>query len=137
MDDRKYSSSRRVLVVSQDEKLQQSLSHALTEQGCDAVTAQDGVDAQKIFEADWYFVGIFLDSRIRNPASPILVKFIRGQKLLKSIPVIVVSAYWTIEESNQSLMAGAMALVSVTATDEQFQSVIATTIGARTKSIWG
>ncbi len=133
---KRYDSSRRVLVISQDENLQETISEALLQQGCAAVSAQDGVEAQKIIDADWYFVGIIIDSRLRNPSCPPLVRLIKKQPRLKEIPVIVVSASWTFEESNQSIAAGAMALVPEGATDAQFQSVIATTIGSRTKSLW-
>ena len=131
-----YHSSRRVLVISPDEKLQETILQALAQQTCAAVTAEDGVEAQKILEVEWYFVAIIIDSRLRNPSCPPLVRLIRKSPRLKSIPVIVVTASWTTEESNESLAAGAIALVPCGSTETQFQSVLATTIGSRTKSIW-
>lgn len=136
MQKKRYDSSRRVLVVGHDEILSNSIARALDEQGCAAVVALDGFEAQKMLEGDWYFVGIIIDSRIRNPPSPTLVRHIKSQKALKSIPVIIVSASWTSEESNESLTAGAIALVPMGFTETQLQSVIATVIGMKTKSVW-
>jgi len=133
---KRYDSERRVLVISPDEKLQESISTALAQQGCAAVPSEDGVDAQKIFDVDWYFVGIIIDSRLRNPSCPPLVRLIKQKPRLNTIPVIVVTASWTFEESQQAIAAGATALVPGGSTEEQFQSVFATTIGSRTKSLW-
>jgi len=133
---KRYDSPRRVLIISPDEKLQEAISGALLQQRCAPVQVVDGVEAQLVFDSDWYFVGIIIDSRLRNPTCPPLVRLIRKKSKLASIPIIVVTASWTFDESQQAIAAGAMALVPEGATDEQFQSVIATTIGSRTKSLW-
>ena len=123
-------------MVGHDETLFASIARVLDEQGCVAVVALDGFEAKKTLEGDWYFVGIIIDSRIRNPPSPTLVHYIKSETALKSIPVIVISASWTSEESNKSINAGAMALVPMDFTETQLQSVIGTVIGTKTKSVW-
>jgi CheY-like chemotaxis protein len=136
MSKERYDSSRRVLVVSHDEPLSGFIARILNNVGCASVTALDGFEARKLFQSDWYFVGIIVDSRIRNPTGPTLVREIRSQKVLRRIPVIVIASSWTSAEANECFSAGAASIIPLGFTETQLQSVIATVIGEKTKKVF-
>jgi two-component system response regulator AtoC len=94
----------RVLVVDDERNIRQSIERYLKMEGIDAVTAENGLSAQRLLGEEAFAAGI-IDLRMPGMDGLALLRWLReeGQRL----PVIMISAYGEIRDAVEAMKLGA------------------------------
>jgi len=100
--------SPRVLIVDDDTANLAALARALGKEGIECATAEDGVDALAMLQADpGRFDVLLLDRMMPRMDGLELLRRIKSSPGLKSLPVILQTALTSSEEIMEGLQAGA------------------------------
>ncbi|MDB4971147.1 MAG: response regulator [Myxococcales bacterium] len=83
---------RIVLVVDDDEDIRESVSYALADEGYDVVTAKDGREAITILRSTPRPCVVLLDLMMPVMTGWQVVEWVRADRTLSDLPVVVVSA---------------------------------------------
>ena len=94
--------SKRVLIADEDPTLVRQLTEAIDRNGFRAVPACDGREALKILNRDSDFVAAILAVAMSDVDGPELVRYMKTEKRLMQIPIIMMSS-----QRNPTLSAGA------------------------------
>ncbi len=97
--------SRRVLLVEDDKHNLELLKLVLEMKGYEVITAVDGKEAMKILEKTLPDA-VLLDLQLPEISGYELAEWMRGQKHLKDITIIAITAYATPEEKEKALKSG-------------------------------
>jgi two-component system response regulator AtoC len=94
----------RVLVVDDERNIRQSIERYLKMEGIEAVTAENGLSAQRLLGEEAFAAGI-IDLRMPGMDGLALLRWLReeGQRL----PVIMISAYGEIRDAVEAMKLGA------------------------------
>jgi CheY-like chemotaxis protein len=97
----------RVLVVEDDPVMMQLVKDVIEDEGYSVVSAQDGREAYKILEKDSKFVGGVFDVQMPVLQGTDLLRYMRSEKRLNNIPVLIMTGEQTAAIQSESLSAGA------------------------------
>jgi CheY-like chemotaxis protein len=98
----------RILVVEDDPLVMMMVTDVIEKEGFTVVTAQDGREAYKILEKDANFIAGVFDVIMPYIHGPDLVRYMRTEKRLMNIPVIMITADQSIRTQFDSFDAGAV-----------------------------
>lgn len=115
---------RRVLIADDDPLIRHLLTAVVKQQQCDAVIASDGREAYRILQADSKFRAAILDISMPFLEGLDLVHYMRSERRLMKIPIMIVTAEENLKLMNQSFSAGATAFLPKPFTSEQLESAI-------------
>ena len=96
--------SERILIVDDEEGMRRLLGRILAKEGYDTTTAANGVDALRLVASERFDL-VVTDIKMPEMDGLQLLQEIREYE--PSLPVIVITAYGTIENAVQALRAGA------------------------------
>jgi len=96
--------SARILVVDDEKLIRWSLRERLTAEGYDVAEAADGAAARQLVETDSFALAL-LDLRLPDTDGITLFKDIRAVQ--PDVPVIIITAYSTVETAVEALKCGA------------------------------
>jgi len=96
--------SARILVVDDEKLIRWSLRERLTAEGHDVAEAADGAAARELVETDSFALAL-LDLRLPDTDGITLFKDIRAVQ--PDVPVIIITAYSTVETAVEALKCGA------------------------------
>ena len=96
--------SAHILVVDDEKLIRWSLRERLTAEGYDVAEAADGAAARKLVETDSFALAL-LDLRLPDTDGITLFKDIRAVQ--PDVPVIIITAYSTVETAVEALKCGA------------------------------
>jgi DNA-binding response OmpR family regulator len=114
----------RVLIADDDPVIRHLLTAVVKQQQCEVVTASDGREAYRILQADSKFRAAILDISMPFLEGLDLVHYMRSEKRLMKIPIMIITAEENLKLMNDSFSAGATAFLPKPFTPEQLESAI-------------
>jgi CheY-like chemotaxis protein len=113
--------SHRVLVADDDLVIRRLLTGIIEREGYTAVTAGDGREAYRILQNDADFCGAVFDMMMPNLNGLEVIRYMRTEKRLMRIPVMMVTSEQDLKFTADSFAAGATVFLPKPFTAAQFQ----------------
>ena len=123
--------SKRVLIADDDPVMRHLITTIIKQQEHEAVVANDGRAAYRILQSDSDFKAAILDMTMPFLEGLDLIRFMRSEKRLMRIPIMMITAEQDIKLMASSFSAGATAFLPKPFTPEQLQSAIRMLLGNR------
>jgi DNA-binding response OmpR family regulator len=123
--------SKRVLIADDDPVMRHLITTIINQQEHEAVVADDGRAAYRILQSDSDFKAAILDMTMPFLEGLDLIRFMRSEKRLMRIPIMMITAELDIKLMARSFSAGATAFLAKPFTSEQLQSAIRMLLGNR------
>lgn len=120
--------SRRILVADDDPAILRLVTTIL-EKNYTVVSARDGREAYKLLQRDPEFIAAILDVVMPHISGPELVRFMKTEKRLMRIPVMMMTAEQDPKLSSDSFAAGAVVFLPKPFTTAQLQIMLQMLIG--------
>ena len=121
--------SRRVLVADDDPAILRLVKTILEKENYLVVTARDGREAYKILQMDHNFTAGIFDVVMPHISGPELVRFMKTEKRLMRIPVMMMTAEQDPKLSSDSFSAGAVVFLPKPFTTAQLHIMLQMLIG--------
>ncbi|HVF50264.1 MAG TPA: response regulator [Pyrinomonadaceae bacterium] len=116
--------SRRIIVADDDPAILRLVTAIVEKEGYEVVPARDGREAYKILQADSDFLAGIFDVMMPHIQGPELVRFMRTEKRLMRIPVMMMTAEQNPKLSSDSFAAGAVVFLPKPFTTSQLQIML-------------
>ncbi|MGH9905850.1 MAG: response regulator [Pyrinomonadaceae bacterium] len=123
--------SRRILVADDDPAILRLVKTILEKDNYIVLTARDGREAYKILQNDSNFTAAVFDVVMPHLSGPELVRFMKTEKRLTDIPVMMMTAEQDPKLSSDSFAAGAVVFLPKPFTTVQLQTMMQMLIGKR------
>jgi CheY-like chemotaxis protein len=130
----KEATSRRILIADDDPVMRHLVTTIVKQLEYEAVVVNDGREAYRILQADAQFRAAIFDMRMPFLEGLDLIRYMRSEKRLMRIPVMMITAEQDIKLMASSFSAGAAAFLLKPFTPEQLQSAIRMLLGYRSGS---
>ena len=114
----------RVLVADDDPAILRLVTTLLEKEGYAVVGVRDGREAYKALQSDSNFTAAIFDVVMPNIAGPELVRYMRTEKRLMRIPVMMMTAEQDPKLSSESFAAGAVVFLPKPFTAAQLQTML-------------
>ena len=121
--------SRRVLVADDDPAILKLVKTILEKEGYQVVGARDGREAYKILQNDPDFTAVIFDVVMPHISGPELVRFMKTEKRLMNIPVMMMTAEQDPKLSSDSFSAGAVVFLPKPFTTAQLHIMLQMLVG--------
>ena len=121
--------SRRVLVADDDPAILKLVKTILEKEGYQVVGARDGREAYKILQNDPDFTAGIFDVVMPHITGPELVPFMKTEKRLMNIPVMMMTAEQDPKLSSDSFSAGAVVFLPKPFTTAQLHIMLQMLVG--------
>jgi CheY-like chemotaxis protein len=115
---------KRILVADDDPAILRLVTAIVEKEGYTVVPARDGREAFKILQKDSNFIAGIFDVMMPNIQGPELVRFMRTEKRLMRIPVMMMTAEQNPKISSESFAAGAVVFLPKPFTTTQLQIML-------------
>jgi len=119
----------RVLVADDDPIMRLLVATIVKQRDCEVVSANDGREAYRILQTDSNFRAAIIDMTMPFLEGLDLIRYMRSERRLMRIPVMMISAEQDIKLMASSFAAGATAFLPKPFTPEQLQSAIRMLLG--------
>lgn len=116
--------SQRILVADDDPAILRLVTAIVEKEGYTVVPARDGREAYKILQADAGFIAGIFDVVMPHIQGPELVRYMRTEKRLMKIPVMMMTAEQNPKLSSDSFAAGAVVFLPKPFTTAQLQIML-------------
>lgn len=117
-------SSPRVLIADDDPVMRSLLRSMVVTEGYDAVVVDDGREAYRILQSDSDFRAGIFDMNMPHLEGLDIITYMRTEKRLRRIPVLMISADKDLRLMAKSFVAGATAFLTKPFNMEQFQTTL-------------
>ena len=124
MPDKNEQKPGRILVADDDPAIRRLVTTLVEKEGYTAVTANDGRDAIKLLKSDADFAAAILDVVMPHIEGPEIVRYMRSEKRLMKIPVIMMTAEQNPKLPSDSFAAGAGVFLPKPFTSSQLQIML-------------
>jgi CheY-like chemotaxis protein len=121
MFSKRGDSSLRVLVADDDPVIRRLITGIVEREGYTAVIAEDGRVAYRILQTDADFCGAIFDMMMPNLNGLEVIRYMRTEKRLMRIPVMMVTSEQDLKFTAASFAAGATVFLPKPFTAAQFQ----------------
>jgi CheY-like chemotaxis protein len=122
--------SRRVLVADDDPVIRKLVASAIQREGFVVVTANDGREAYRILKSDGNFSAAIFDLMMPHLKGLDMIRYMRTEKRLMRIPIMMISAEHNIKLMASSFAAGASAFLAKPFTPEQLRNTLQMLVGS-------
>lgn len=122
---------RRILVADDDPGILRLVATILEKENYSVLSARDGREAYKILQTDADFTAAIFDVVMPHVSGPELVRYMKTDKRLMSIPVMMMTAEQDPKLSSDSFAAGAVVFLPKPFTTAQLQIMLQMLIGKR------
>ena len=122
--EKKSKIASRVLIVENDRDVKAWLTQILGQDGYEVVSARDGRDAYRVLQSDADFKGAVLNLSMPYLDGPELISYMRTEKRLMRIPVMMITAETQTKDLVPGLAAGATVLLPKPFTKSVLQHVL-------------
>jgi CheY-like chemotaxis protein len=122
---------RRILVADDDPGILRLVATILEKENYSVLSARDGREAYKILQSDANFTAAIFDVVMPHVSGPELVRYMKTDKRLMSIPVMMMTAEQDPKLSSDSFAAGAVVFLPKPFTTAQLQIMLQMLIGKR------
>ncbi len=116
--------SGRVIVADDDPAILRLVTAIVEKEGYKVVPARDGREAYKLLQEDANFIAGIFDVMMPHIQGPELVRFMRTEKRLMKIPVMMMTAEQNPKLSSESFSAGAVVFLPKPFTTAQLQIML-------------
>ncbi len=116
--------SRRILVADDDPAILRLVTAIVEKEGYAVIPARDGREAYKIMQSDADFVAGIFDVVMPHIQGPELVRYMKTEKRLMRIPVMMMTAEQNPKLSSDSFSAGAVVFLPKPFTTAQLQIML-------------
>ena len=120
----KLTASRRVLIADEDPALVRQLTEAINRSGFSTVSVHDGREALQILHRDSDFVAAIFAVAMSDLQGPDLVRYMKSEKRLMHIPVIMMSSQRNPTLSADAFSAGAQVFLPKPFTPSQLLAML-------------
>ena len=127
----KQTTPRRVLVADDDPVTTHLLAAIIKQQDYEVVVARDGREAYRILRTDSQFSAALLDMSMPFLQGLDLIRYMRSEKRLMRIPIMMISAEQDIRLMASSFAAGASAFLAKPFTPDRVQSALRMLLGTQ------
>jgi len=127
----KQAIPNRVLIADDDPVMRHLVTTMVKQQDCEVVVVNDGRAAYRILQSDSQFRAAILDMTMPFLEGLDLIRYMRSERRLMRIPIMMITAEQDIKLMANSFSAGATAFLPKPFTPEQLQSAIRMLIGNR------
>ena len=124
MQAKQSENSRRILVADDDPAILRLVTTIVQKEGYEVLTARDGREAYKILQEDANFIAAIFDVVMPHIEGPELVRYMRSEKRLMKIPVIMMTAEQNPKLTSDSFAAGAVVFLPKPFTSSQLQVML-------------
>jgi CheY-like chemotaxis protein len=121
--------SRRILIADDDPAILRLVTAILEKEHYAVVSARDGREAYKIMQSDQNFTAAIFDVVMPHISGPELVRFMKTEKRLMQIPVMMMTAEQDPKLSSDSFSAGAVVFLPKPFTTAQLHTMLQMLIG--------
>lgn len=125
------NTSRRILVADDDPVIRRLLTSIVEKEGYTAVAVEDGREAYRILQSDADFGGAIFDMMMPNLDGLELIRYMRTEKRLMRIPVLMVTSDLDLKFTAASFAAGATLFLPKPFTPAQFQTTFKILVNER------
>ena len=108
----KQAPPNRVLVADDDPVMRHLVATIIKQQECEVVTANDGRDAYRILQTDSQFRAAIFDMTMPYLEGLDLIRYMKTERRLMRIPIMMISAEPDIKLMASSFSAGAAAFTA-------------------------
>jgi CheY-like chemotaxis protein len=115
---------RRILVADDDPAILRLVTAIVEKEGYKVVPARDGREAYKILQTDSDFIAGIFDVVMPHIQGPELVRYMKTEKRLMRIPVMMMTAEQNPKLSSDSFSAGAVVFLPKPFTTAQLQIML-------------
>ncbi len=116
--------SRRILVADDDPAILRLVTAIVEKEGYEVVPAKDGREAYQLLQKDADFLAGIFDVMMPHIQGPELVRYMRTEKRLMKIPVMMMTAEQNPKLSSDSFAAGAVVFLPKPFTTAQLQIML-------------
>ena len=116
--------SRRILVADDDPAILRLVTAIVEKEGYEVVPARDGREAYKLLQSDADFLAGIFDVVMPHIQGPELVRYMKTEKRLMKIPVMMMTAEQNPKLSSDSFSAGAVVFLPKPFTTAQLQIML-------------
>lgn len=116
--------SQRVLIADDDPVMRHLLKSIVIKEGYDAVVVDDGREAYRILQSDADFKAGIFDMMMPHLEGLDLIRYMRTERRLQRIPVLMISAERDLQLMAKSFVAGATVFLTKPFKPEQFQTTL-------------
>lgn len=125
----KKRSSTRVLVADDDPVIRHLVTAVLKQRGFTAVTVNDGREAVRVLQSDANFRAAIFDMSMPHLEGLDLIHYMRTEKRLMRVPVMMITAERDIKLMAKTLSAGATAFLPKPFTSDQLENALRMLLG--------
>ena len=126
--------SNRILIADDDPVIRHLVTSIVTKLGYTPVTVNDGRAAFSLLKADADFKAAILDMSMPFLEGLDLIRYMRSEKRLIRIPIVLVTAEQSIKLMSDSFVAGATAFLPKPFTPDQLQNLLRMLLAAKLPS---
>lgn len=119
-----HTPSRRILVADDDPAILRLVTAIVEKEGFTVVAARDGREAYKILQTEADFVAGIFDVVMPHIQGPEIVRYMKTEKRLMRIPVMMMTAEQNPKLSSDSFAAGAVVFLPKPFTTAQLQIML-------------
>jgi len=112
----------RVLIADDDPVMRQILKAMITKEGYEVVVVEDGREAFRTLQSDANFQAGVFDMMMPHLQGVDVISYMRTEKRLRRIPILMISADSDLKLMAQSFVAGATVYMTKPFTTEQFRT---------------
>ncbi|HYE64942.1 MAG TPA: response regulator [Pyrinomonadaceae bacterium] len=116
--------SDRILVADDDPAILRLVTAIVEKEGFKVVPARDGREVYKILQSDANFIAAIFDVIMPHISGPELVRYMKSEKRLMRIPVMMMTAEQDPKLSSDSFAAGAVVFLPKPFTTAQLQIML-------------
>ena len=114
----------RVLVADDDPVIRHLVSAIVQKEGCKVVVVNDGREAYRLLQADANFKAAIFDMMMPHLEGLDIIRYMRTEKRLKRIPVMMITSERDLKLMADSFAAGATLFLPKPFTPEQLQTTL-------------
>ena len=118
------STSRRILVADDDPAILRLVTAIVEKEGYTVVPARDGREAYRLLQSEGDFAACVFDVMMPHIQGPELVRYMKTEKRLMKIPVMMMTAEQNPKLSSDSFAAGAVVFLPKPFTTSQLQIML-------------
>lgn len=116
--------SRRILIADDDPVIRHLLTSLVEKQSFKAVVVNDGGEAYRLLQADADFCAAIVDKVMPHLQGLDVIRFMRTEKRLMRIPVLMITSERDLQGMAESFAAGVTLFLPKPFTSEQFQATL-------------
>jgi len=116
--------STRVLIADDDPVMRTLLRSMVAKEGYDVVVVEDGREAYRILQSDSNFSAAIFDMMMPHLEGLEIISYMRTEKRLRRIPVLLISAERDLKLMAKSFVAGATLFLTKPFNPEQFKTTL-------------